>query len=139
MNTTQLRYLEKGYGAFPYFIIRITSGLYKQIPIHFKQSELSSKEGVFVAIDEGSSFEEVESRCLNTLVKILDGDTDLISSGDFNLRGNLTGCLVLEPERAVYLGLNREVTEGSIPWGGTLVSMNNEFLKFPLSNHYFLG
>ena len=139
MNTTQLRYLEKGYGAFPYFIVRITSGLYKQIPIHFKESELSSKDGVFVAIDEGSSFEEVESRCLNTLVKILDGDTDLINSRDFNLRGNLTGCLVLEPERAVYLGLNREVTEGSIPWGGTLVSMKNEFLKFPLSNHYVLN
>jgi len=139
MNTTQLRYLEKGYGAFPYFIIRITSGLYKQIPIHFKESELSSKEGVFVAIDEGDSFEEVEDRCLNTLVKILDGDIDLVSSGDFNLRGNLTGCLVLEPERAIYLGLNKEVTEGSIPWGGTLVSMKNEFLKFPLSNHYFLG
>ncbi len=139
MNTTQLRYLEKGYGAFPYFIIRITSGLYKQIPIHFKESELSSKEGVFVAIDEDDSFEEVEDRCLNTLVKILDGDTDLIRSGDFNLRGNLTGCLVLEPERAIYLGLNREVTEGSIPWGGTLVSMKNEFLKFPLANHYFLG
>ena len=139
MNTTQLLYLEKGYGAFPYFIDRITSGLYKQIPIHFKESELSSKEGVFVAIDEGSSFEEVEDRCLNTLVKILDGDANLISSRDFNLRGNLTGCLVLEPERAVYLGLNREVTEGSIPWGGTLVSMKNEFLNFPLRNHYFLG
>jgi len=143
MNTKQLHYLEKGYGAFPYFIIRITGGLYKQIPIHFNQRELCSKEGVFVAVSETDLIEDIEKECLITLAKILAYDKEIIASGDLYLgdprtHRRLTGCLVLEPERAIYIREDNEVIEGSIPWGGTLVSIENETIKFPMSHHYLL-
>ena len=143
MNTKQLQHLEKGYGAFPYFIIRITGGLYKQIPIHFNQRELRSKEGVFVAVNQTDSIEDIEKECLITLAKILAYDSEIIASGDLYLGAprtyrRLSGCLVLEPERAIYIREDNEVIEGSIPWGGTLVSIENETIKFPMSHHYLL-
>lgn len=143
MNKKQQKYLEKGYGTFPYLIVRIRSGLYKQIPIHFSQRELHFKEGVFVAVSETDAVEDIEKECLITLAKILAYDSEIIASGDLYLgdprtHRRLTGCLVLEPERAIYIREDNEVIEGSIPWGGTLVSIENETIKFPMSHHYLL-
>jgi len=143
MNKKQQKYLEKGYGTFPYFIVRIRSGLYKQIPIHFKEKDLDSKEGVYVELKPESTIDEIQERCLMTLIKVLEGSPDIRTSGDLYLRApgdsrRLNGCLVLEPDTALYINEYGEVTESSIPWGGTLVSIGNHWLEFTDGNHYLL-
>ena len=47
-----ISFMEKGYGHFPYLIIRIRAGLYQQIPIHRTGIENELLEGLFINCDE---------------------------------------------------------------------------------------
>jgi len=141
MNTKQLHYLEKGYGAFPYFIVRVTSGIYMQVPIHFNSS-LELKEGVSLYVDTKYPLEKIESLCLEALSSLLRGDlaySDQCSPKlNFLADRVLNGCVVLSPTSAYYLDSNDKITAGTPPWGGVLLSMKNESLSFTNNNHFTL-
>ncbi|MGA0402239.1 MAG: hypothetical protein ACO3NA_01225, partial [Flavobacteriaceae bacterium] len=51
-----------GYGKIPYFIIRECSGIYRQIPIHFCEKELQTKDGIYVEVDENDSYECIQEK-----------------------------------------------------------------------------
>lgn len=143
MNHRQQMYIEKGYGTFPYFIVRIRSGLYKQIPIQFVEEDLYSKDGVYVRLEKNCSIDEILKSCLQTLIKVLEGSPKIRISGNLHLRipkdsRRLNGCLVLEPDTALYINGYGEVTTSSIPQGGTLISIDNHWLEFTDGNHYIL-
>jgi hypothetical protein len=55
MNQTLEFFASKGYGLFPYIIIREMSGMYRQIPIHFSLQELLEREGVLANLSEDES------------------------------------------------------------------------------------
>ena len=141
MNTKQLHYLEKGYGAFPYFIVRVTSGIYMQVPIHFNSS-LEFKEGVSLYVDTKYSMERIESLCLEGLKGLLREDlacSDQCSPKlNFLVDRALNGCIVFSPTSAYYLDSNDKITAGTPPYGGVLMSMKNESLSFPNNNHFIL-
>ncbi len=52
MNQTLEFFASRGYGVFPYIIIREMGGMYRQIPIHFSLQELLEREGVLVNLCE---------------------------------------------------------------------------------------
>lgn len=141
MNTKQLHYLEKGYGVFPYFIIRIESGIYMQVPIHFNCSS-NAEEGVLLKLPPEASIEEIEISCIKGVNELLHGGLAIsdqcypklkfLSVKDFD------GCVVLNPSTAYYLDNARQITAGSPPRGGTLITMSSNSITFPNRNHYVL-
>ena len=145
MNQTLEFFASKGYGVFPYIIIREMSGMYRQIPIHFSLQELLFKEGVLVNQTEVEREVCIEGKCISTLKRIIKSESVItfkqnaernwIFSGDRKIEG----CVVFSPKRAIYLdsiGNIKSVSE-SIPWGGSLVSMCGETI-ITSNQHYNL-
>ena len=136
MNQTLEFFTSKGYGVFPYIIIREMSGMYRQIPIHFSLEELLEREGVLVNPFEDESDDNVEERCINTLNSIIKSEPVIIikrnTEENWIFSGNrkIEGCVVFSPKRAIYLdsGGNVKSESESIPWGGTLVSICGEII-----------
>lgn len=145
MNQTLEFFTSKGYGVFPYIIIREMSGMYRQVPIHFTLEELIIKEGVLVNQSEDESDDTIEANCINTLKKIVRSQ-DVITikrntkdSWIFSGNRKKEGCVVFSPKRAVYLDPEGNLKEESerIPWGGCLVSMCGETI-ITSNKHYDL-
>ncbi len=137
MNQKVKFFTSKGYGVFPYIIIREMSGMYRQIPIHFLIEELTTKEGVLVELSGNESHEEIQDKCVEILRKIINSE-NVISSEDGKKDKWVTvgevkreGCVVLNPSSAIYLNSEGEIISRTkkIPWGGTLISMNGETIS----------
>lgn len=137
MNQKVKFFTSKGYGVFPYIIIREMSGMYRQIPVHFLIEELTTKEGVLVELSRNESHEEIQDKCVEILRKIVNSE-NVISSEDGKKDKWVTvgevkreGCVVLNPSSAVYLNCEGEIIGRiqKIPWGGTLISMNGETIS----------
>ena len=145
MNQTLEFFASKGYGLFPYIIIREMSGMYRQIPIHFSLEEILEREGVLVNQFEDESDDNVEEKCIDALRRVIKSEPlitikrnteeNWIFSGDRKIEG----CVVFSPKRAIYLdsGGNIKSESESIPWGGTLVSMCGETI-ITSDQHYNL-
>lgn len=124
-------YYHLGYGIFPYFIIRECSGIYRQIPIHFSKEELQSKDGIYIPISEKDSYECIQHKCLIILKDLILGEIKAIGHEDKNQsllffgKQKKEGCLVLNPEEAIYFDFNgKQIAIGEIPFGGTLISVS---------------
>lgn len=120
-----------GYGQFPYIIIREQVGMYRQIPIHFLKEELNTKEGIYVRVDSRDSHELIEIKCVDALREILIGTLEPLSHYTpeskwvFIGKSTKQGCVVLNPEQAIYVDSNGKKlnTSTGIPSGGTLLSV----------------
>ena len=145
MNQTLEFFASKGYGLFPYIIIREMSGMYRQIPIHFSLQELLEREGVLVNLSEDESEDSIEEKCIDDLRRIIKSEPVIIikrnTEENWIFSGNrkIEGCVVFSPKRAIYLdsGGNIKSESESIPWGGTLVSICGETI-ITNSQHYNL-
>ncbi len=119
---------KKGYGNFPYIIDRVSSGVYKQIPIEFTAFDSEECElGVSLAIKMEHSVISREDLILihkDSLVNL----TKRLKENLENLE--MVGkrmCLVLGPKKGIYFESNNEIIESnSIPRGGWLLGKNNE-------------
>jgi len=133
-----------GYGQFPYIIIREQAGMYRQIPIHFGLKNFDTQEGLILQVDDCDSYETLETKCDEALKRIITKKPVL-----FNRRINyeqgciipnrkLSGCVVYSPDNVIYRSFDGEVVNksGSIPWGGTLLSLCDERIEFEEGNHY---
>ena len=146
MNQTLEFFASKGYGVFPYIIIREMSGMYRQIPIHFSLQELLEKEGVLVNRPEVEGDDSIEDNCVSTLNSIIKSEPVITikrnSKEDWVFSGNrkLEGCLVFSPKRAVYFDSKGNLKEESesIPWGGCLITMCGETI-ISGGHHYNLN
>ena len=58
-----ISFAERGYGYFPYLIVRLRAGLYQQIPIHRKGIENSHLEGLFLEENEIKNKHTYELAC----------------------------------------------------------------------------
>lgn len=134
MNQTLEFFASRGYGVFPYIIIREMGGMYRQIPIHFSLQELLEREGVLVNLSEDESEVSFEEKCLDTLKEFIRSEPVITIKRNteekwiFSGNRKIEGCVVFSPNRAIYLnsGGNIKSESESIPWGGTLVSMCGE-------------
>jgi hypothetical protein len=145
MNHTLEFFASKGYGLFPYIIIREMSGMYRQIPIHFSLEELLEREGVLVNQFEDESDDNVEEKCIDTLNSIIKSEPVIIIKRNtkknwiFSSNRKIEGCVVFSPKRAIYLDSEGKIKceSKSIPWGGSLISICGETI-ITNSQHYNL-
>lgn len=137
-------YTQLGYGQFPYILIREQAGMYRQIPIHFGLENLETKEGVIIKVDDCESHEILETKCDETLIRILTKKPILLNrrinyeQGWIIPNRKLSGCIVFSPDNVIYRSREGELIDSSasIPWGGTLLSLCDERLEFENGNHY---
>ena len=126
-----------GYGQFPYIIIREQAGMYRQIPIHFNNEELNTKDGIYVKLESKDSYENIEFNCVETLKEFLLQNKSPYShiksesNWIFIGKNQREGCVVFNPEQAVYLNYQGETinTSNTIPWGGTLISISDHIIQ----------
>ena len=143
MNETLEFYASKGYGVFPYILIREMSGMYRQIPIHFSLQELLEREGVLVNLSKEESEDSFEEKCIDTLKNLILAEPVITIKRNtkenwiFSSNRKIEGCIVFSPKRAIYLdsGGNIKSESENIPWGGTLVSMCGETII--TSDHHY--
>ena len=137
MNQKLEFFASKGYGVFPYIIIREMSGMYRQIPIHFSLQELLKKEGVLVNPSEDDSRETMKAKCIETLSNIIRSKPVITfkreSEENWIFQGNRKreGCVVFSANHAIYLNSEGEIHSktNSIPLGGSLISMCGEIIR----------
>lgn len=136
MNQTLEFFASKGYGVFPYIIIREMNGLYRQIPIHFSLEELLDKEGVLVNQLEDENDNSIEEKCVITLRRIIKSDPVITIKREvkenwiFSDNRTIEGCVVFDSKKSVYLDCEGKIKSESdcIPWGGSLISMCGEVI-----------
>jgi hypothetical protein len=146
MNQEVSSFIKKGYGTFPYFIIRISSGIFRQIPIHFRWADLLIYEGVYVPVAESDTIETVIEHCQQVLWRLLRNKPVEYSGGagsdalKLHKTNGLNGCVVLAPNWAIYLNpVEQSVLDHkSIPAGGALLSLDNSQMEFPNEQHYVI-
>jgi hypothetical protein len=116
-----ISFMEKGYGHFPYLIIRIRAGLYQQIPIHRTGIENELLEGLFINCKEIIDTNHYKLSCKEVLERYWQEQKDKGTPKDV--------CLVLNSQEAHYLSKKGERNIGVIPSGGWLYSLNDELIQ----------
>lgn len=145
MNQKLEFFASKGYGVFPYIIIREMSGMYRQIPIHLSIKELLEREGLLVNLSEDESEDSIEEKCIDDLRRIIKSEPVIIIKRNteenwiFSSNRKIEGCVVFSPKRAIYLDSegNIKSESESIPSGGSLISLCDETI-ITNSQHYNL-
>lgn len=119
---------KKYYGKFPYIIERLTSGVYRQIPIVF-DTDKSNKNviGIKFIISEKHSVIKIEDLILLHKDLLVDLTKNYKKELEAKEKRKKRICLVLGPKMALYFEDEDEITESnSIPSGGWLWGMENE-------------
>ena len=125
METISKKHLEKGYGMFPYLIIRWYPTVYQQIPIH-RMPYNEQLEGIFVAPEQEEEWGYPEA-LLQLLRKIWWYNRKNQKDRRF--------CLVLNPEEAYFIDQEGEFHKSEPPSGGLLLDKNGKiFLMY--GQHY---
>ena len=120
--------LERGYGQFPYILIRVTSTWYQQIPLHSEDLRPLKFDGLYVS----NLFQEVsknyEIACELTLFHYWGSEKNKGNPSDM--------CLVMNKNRGMYITKDGSVTvDDKIPSGGKLQALDNTFIQMD-GEHY---
>ncbi len=121
-------FIKKGYGQFPYVIIRMHHAIYMQIPIHFEENKRGNFPGIHINMHDEQR-KEVLYQCLIPSIINFKTQIDQKSQKPHRL------CLVLNKNQAYYFEDDLIKFKTSIPRGGTLVDSNKQFIAMS-SNHY---
>lgn len=136
MSETLEFFASKGYGEFPYIIIREMTGVFRQVPISFSLPELLQKEGVLVNLSENEGDGILEKKCVSVLRNIIQLEPvitikrKLKNNWVFSGHKKIEGCVVFSTKRAIYLDSEGKIKRESdcIPFGGSLLSMCGEII-----------
>jgi hypothetical protein len=124
----------KGYGQFPYIVIRVVSGIYMQIPIHFvpegEKGDATEQPGTHVTDVPKDYFQLTKQEQIKKLHPSLLEKTLWVRDKISKEHGaNFDYCLVEGPERCFYYFREGHFKESdSIPSGGTLIDQQRKFL-----------
>lgn len=115
-----------GYGQFPYVIVRVTTALYMQIPIHCnKGNDVVQYPGTHVqGLSEADLAEysrSLQGPVHDKLIEHVRWMKNKIEA-DKGIEAQL--CLVEGPETAYYFHLDQIKYSPQVPSGGTLVSQD---------------
>ncbi len=132
---------KKGYGEFPYIIMRVACAIYIQIPIHFlKRGEkfnIINQPGTHIydvpeeilSLSKEKQIESLHKYLLyhtKRIKKKIENDRDI----DFWL------CLVEGKEKAYYFKEDGINFRKSIPNMGTLITQQNEIIAMNLPHYW---
>lgn len=122
-------FFERGYGQFPYIIIRQHPNLYLQIPLHSQSCRDLNLDGIYISDLDILQTKNFDEACKLRFHKLWSAE---------NRRGGpVDMCLVLNSHTGYYISKNGMISETSIPSGGLLLSMDDSFIQMN-GEHYFL-
>lgn len=127
---------ERGYGKFPYIIIRLYNAVYIQIPIHFSQELNDVQSGFHILTDTESESQIHFSELLKAVKKYRD--EIVLSNEKQEAMANKKPtrmCLVLSSSTAYYFEENSISHNTSIPDGGSLFNSSHKMIAMN-SSHF---
>ncbi len=142
MNTlkfeTDISGFPKGYGRFPYFIVKAPNTVFFQIPIHFVGVDDENKyEGIVITdypyknIDY--SIDAIADKWVNRLIKAAEIEYQKQCT---NFKREMPVCLVLSPDTAYYINEEGKSFYPQPPAGGTLRTLHGFDIKTQHGQHY---
>jgi hypothetical protein len=122
-------FIERGYGQFPYIIVRQFTTHYSQIPLKRRHLKNGNSEGIFIDAPGRNHTKKYEKACKLRFHKFW---------ADENKKGTpLDICLVLNENTGYYISKKGEITEYQIPSGGILKALDNTVIAVN-SEHYIV-
>ena len=117
-KTIDTSYLEKGYGQFPYILIRNYPAIYTQIPLHSEDLKSLKLEGLYVSHELSNHAKDHDAACR---ILFLDFWLAKFKKGIAH-----DMCLVLNQKSALYISKKANINFcETIPYGGSLQAMDN--------------
>lgn len=138
LSTFTVSKFPNGYGRFPYLIVKVGNGLYRQIPIHLNPISNDKQEfpGVHLNnVEEGEinslgiGEESLLHYRLLELAKKVKLDLEKESRKSFRI------CLVEGKNSAYYFEADEIIFSSSIPSKETLLSLDNQIIAMRV-HHY---
>ena len=113
METISKKHLEKGYGMFPYLVVRWFPTIYQQIPIH-RMPCAEHLEGIFIREEDEKAmgYPEVLFQLLRRVWE------EHVRAGKPSEL-----CLVLDERTAFYIGKEGNIATNKPPYGGVLLDV----------------
>jgi hypothetical protein len=137
-NWFQKRNFIKGYGKFPYIIIKTDYKAFMQIPIHFNANDdFINYPGIHInniSNDVLSIYELIKTSELHET--LIDVCITTKKSIEENRKNPCVICLVEGPEIGYYFEEDKITFNSSIPSGGTLVTAENQILA--MNTHHYI-
>ena len=136
-----LIFKKKGYGKFPYIIMRVKHGIYIQIPIHLlkkdEKVDIINQPGTQIHVDEDTLSKSKEEQIASLHDRLIH-HTKLVKAKTENERDFLFGyCLVEGKEKAYYFKNGNINYNKSIPTGGKLLTQENEIIAWNHPHYWY--
>lgn len=112
--------IAKGYGQFPYVIVRMHYAIYMQMPIHFISEKKEGLRGIMVHSESAN--------LIDNFPYLIEIAADYKRSLDAKNNRNHRLCVVLGEEQAYYFEEDQIRFSTSIPSGGTLVNAQKQVI-----------
>lgn len=137
---TDISGFPKGYGKFPYLIIRagIISSMFFQVPIHFiKKGDDAAYEGIIINDFPYDHKNITDNHTADLLFDRLMFEAEQYQKSNTKLfKGESQVCLVLNPETAYFFSKEGKSFYPEIPSGGGFKTVTGKEIKTLDGNHF---
>ncbi len=113
-------YIARGYGKFPYVIVRMHYAIYMQMPIHFVSERKEGLKGIIVKSDA--------ENFIDNFPYLIEVAADYKRHLDTKDNRNHRLCVVVGKDQAYYFEEGEIRFSTSIPSGGTLVNSEQQII-----------
>jgi hypothetical protein len=120
--------IARGYGQFPYVIVRLYSTFYMQMPIHFVSDKKEGLKGIIVKSDT--------ENFIDNFPYLIEVASEFKRSLDTKNNRNHRLCVVIGKKQAYYFEEDKIRFNASIPSGGTLVNSEQEVIA--MAHEHFI-
>jgi hypothetical protein len=120
--------IARGYGKFPYVIVRMHYAIYMQMPIHFVSERKEGLKGIFVKSDAENN--------IDNFPYLIEVAAEYKRHLDTKDNRNHRLCVVVGKDQAYYFEEDEIRFSTSIPSGGTLV--NSEQKIIAMAHDHFI-
>ena len=118
--------IARGYGQFPYVIVRLYSMFFMQMPIHFVSEKKEGLKGIIVKSDA--------ENFIDNFPYLIEVAADYKRSLDAKSNRNHRLCVVVGKDQAYYFEEDQIRFNASIPFGGTLVNSDQQVIAMGQSH-----
>lgn len=120
--------IARGYGKFPYLIVRMHYAIYMQMPIHFISEKKEGLRGIFVKSD-AENFND-------NFPYLIEVAADYKRNLDIKNNRHHRLCVVVGKDQAYYFEEDEIRFSTSIPSGGTLVNSEQQIIA--MAHEHFI-
>jgi hypothetical protein len=118
--------IARGYGQFPYVIVRMHYAIYMQMPIHFVSDKKEGLKGI-IAKSDAENF-------IDNFPYLIEVASEFKRSLDTKNNRNHRLCVVVGKDQAYYFEEDQIRFNASIPSGGTLVNSDKQVIAMGQSH-----